>query len=243
VYVMYAYAGWNASTYIVGEVREPGRTVPLSVALGTGLVALLYLGLNAVFLHVAPLADLQGQLDVGHVAANHIFGAAGGRVMAGLICIGLISAISAMTWVGPRVAMSMGEDHRALRWLGRKNARGVPSAAIAAQLVIVIALLLRPSFEKLLTYVQFSLTLCSLLTVCGVFVLRWREPGLPRPYRTWGYPMTPLIFVTISAWMLIHIARSNPRESLWGLATMALGLVIYFFSRANPPRSPKPIAP
>ncbi len=237
VYVMYAYSGWNASTYIVGEVRDPSRNVPLSVALGTGLVAVLYLALNAVFLHVAPLDALKGQLDVAHIAANYIFGPAGGRIMAALICIGLISSISAMTWIGPRVTMTMGEDCHALSFLSWKNAQGVPSRAILVQLAIVITLLLTASFDKVLTYVQFSLTLCSFLTVLGVFVLRRTQPALPRPYRTWGYPVTPIVFLLISGWMLAHILRSNPRESLAGLATLLLGFVVYFFS----PTRPKPL--
>jgi len=234
VYVMYSYSGWNASTYIVGEVRDPSRNVPLSVAIGTGLVTFLYLALNAVFLHVAPLDALKGQLDVGHVAASYIFGVAGGRIMAGLICIGLISSISAMTWIGPRVTMAMGEDCQALRFLAWKNAQGVPSRAIVVQSLIVITLLLTSTFDMVLTYVQFSLTLCSFLTVLGVMVLRQTQPALPRPYKTWGYPVTPILFLAISGWMLAHIMRSNPRESLAGLATLFVGFVVYFLSPARP---------
>lgn len=238
VYVMYAYTGWNASTYIVSEVRDPGRNVPLSMAIGTGLVALLYLALNAVFLHVAPLSELRGHLDVGHVAATYIFGERGARLMSGLICIGLVSSISAMTWIGPRVTMTMGEDCHALRFLAWKNAQGVPSRAIIVQTVIVVALLLTAGFEKVLTYVQFSLTLCSFITVLGVIVLRFTQPTLPRPYKAWGYPVTPLLFLLISGWMLFHIFRSNPLESIAGLITLLVGLGIYFLSPARPQQSP-----
>jgi APA family basic amino acid/polyamine antiporter len=218
----------------VGEVRDPGRNVPISVAVGTGLVALLYLALNAVFLHVAPLSELQGHLDVGHVAATYIFGADGAQVMSGLICIGLVSSISAMTWIGPRVTMSMGEDCHALRFLAWKNAQGVPSLAILVQTLIVIALLLTASFEKVLTYVQFSLTLCSFLTVLGVIVLRRTQPDLPRPYKTWGYPVTPIVFLIISGWMLFHIFRSSPKESIAGLVTLLVGLGVYLLSPSRP---------
>ncbi len=238
VYVMYAYTGWNASTYIVSEVRDPGRNVPLSMAIGTGLVALLYLALNAVFLHVAPLSELRGHLDVGHVAATYIFGERGARLMSGLICIGLVSSISAMTWIGPRVTMTMGEDCHALRFLAWKNAQGVPSRAIIVQTVIVVALLLTAGFEKVLTYVQFSLTLCSFITVLGVIVLRFTQPTLPRPYKAWGYPVTPVLFLLISGWMLFHIFRSNPLESIAGLITLLVGLGIYFLSPARPQQSP-----
>ena len=231
VYVMYAYAGWNASTYVVGEIRDPARNVPLSLALGTLLVTVLYIALNAIFLHTAPMEELAGKLEVGHVAASHIFGKAGGRIMAGLICAGLVSSISAMTWVGPRVTMAMGEDCYPLAWLGRKTRNGVPAIAILAQASVVVTLLLTASFETVLTYIQFSLTFCSFLTVLGVIVLRFTQPRLARPYKTWGYPMTPLFFLLVSAWMLWQVAWDRPRESLAGFATMLLGLALFALSR------------
>ena len=230
VYVMYAYAGWNATTYIVGEVANPGRTVPLSVAIGTVLVSGLYIGLNMVFMHVAPLKELAGQLDVGHVAANHIFGQAGGRIMSGLICLGLVSSISAMTWVGPRVTMAMGEDLALLAPLAYKSKSGVPWVSLLFQLVIVILLLVFALFDQVLKYVQFSIQLCSFLAVLGVIVLRFTQPNLPRPYKTWGYPFTPIVFLGISTWMLWFTAKGSPHESLAGLGTILLGLVIYFVS-------------
>ena len=239
VYVMYAYSGWNASAYIVGEIERPGRNVPLSLAIGTSLVALLYLALNAVLFRSAPLAELSGAgEEVSHIAAAHIFGAAGGKIIAGLISFGLISSISAMTWIGPRVTMAMGEDYRAFAFLGRKNQAGVPARALWLQLGIVVFLLSLGSFATVLTYIQFALTVCSFFTVLGVMVLRFRQPALPRPYRTWGYPVTPLIFLAISLWMMIHIFRSNPRESLAGLGTLGLGLLVYF---ASPKRADLPL--
>jgi basic amino acid/polyamine antiporter, APA family len=235
VYVMYSYTGWNASTYIIGEVRDPSRNIPLSAAIGSSLVTLLYLALNAVFLHVAPLEALErGKPDVGHVAAQYIFGENGGHIMAGLICIGLVSSISAMTWIGPRVAMAMGEDCHTLRFLGQKNVNGVPSRAILLQFVIVVALLISASFEMVLTYVQFSLSLCSFLTVLGVIVLRWRRPDLARPYKAWGYPVTPILFLVITGWMLVFLLKSKPQESLAGLATLLIGLLVYFLSPTRP---------
>ena len=233
VYVMYAYSGWNASTYIVGEVRHPGRTVPLSVGLGTALVMVVYLAVNAVFLHSTPMtamAEAPHKVAVALVAGPQLFGENGTRIMAGLVCAGLVSTISAMMWIGPRVTMAMGEDLRPLRWLAGKSAAGIPVRAMLVQFGIVNVLLLTSTFEKVLTYVQFSLQVCSFLTVLGVIVLRRTQPGLARPYKTWGYPVTPLIFLAISAWMLVHIWRSHPWESFGGLATMALGLGIYFLA-------------
>lgn len=231
-WVMYAYSGWNASTYIVGELRNPSRTIPLSVGLGTLLVMVLYLATNAVFLRTTPAAEMDGKQQVALIAGEHIFGAAGGKVVALFICLGLISTVTAMMWIGPRITAAMGEDLGVLRLLARRNARGIPSTAIVTQFAIVIVMLLSATFQTAVNYVQFSLTLCSTLTVFGVFVLRWRQPDLPRPYRTWGYPITPLIFLGISCWMLEHLlADSSTRApSLWGLATMTVGLIIYFLS-------------
>jgi APA family basic amino acid/polyamine antiporter len=237
VYVMYAYSGWNGATYIVGEVRDPARNLPLALGLGTALVMVLYLALNAAFLRSTPTAEMAGKVEVALVAGVHIFGPAGAKIMAVLICAGLVSAIGAMMWTGPRVAMTMGEDLRALGWLAYTTEQGLPKRAIFLQAIIASVLLLTASFEKVLTYVQFALLCSSFATVLGVIVLRFTQPELPRPYRTWGYPITPLIFLAISGWMMAHVIRSNPNESLAGLGTMALGLAIYFLSPKGPPSS------
>jgi basic amino acid/polyamine antiporter, APA family len=238
-WVMYSYSGWNASTYIVGEVRNPTRAIPLSLGLGTLLVTALYLGLNAVFLRTTPAAAMVGKQEVGLIAGVHIFGEAGGKVMAVFIALGLVSAVSAMMWIGPRVTVAMGEDLRALSWLAGRNARGMPVRATLVHFAIVNLLILITSFQKVVNYVQFSLMLSSTLTVLGVIVLRWRRPDLARPYRTWGYPVTPLIFLAVSGWMLWHLLEdpSTREASLWGLATAALGLLVYFLSPSNPKAS------
>jgi len=114
--------------------------------------------------------------------------------------------------------------------------RGVPAVGMLFQLIIVAVLLVTAAFDAIVNYIQFSLTLCSMIAVVGVFVLRWRQPNLPRPYRTWGYPVTPAIFLAISAWMLVFICRQHPVESGAGLGTLLLGLVIY---AASPKRGPE----
>jgi APA family basic amino acid/polyamine antiporter len=238
VFVMYAYTGWNATAYIVGEVRNPGRNVPLSVIIGTLIVTVLYVLLNAVFLRTAPMAELaKSGEEVAYVSAAHIFGSEGGRIMAGLICAGLVSSISAMTWIGPRVSVAMGEDWKLLGWLARKTKGGVPAVAIVTQSVIVVLLLVTASFQAVLTYIQFSLSICSFLTVVAIFVLRLRRPELPRPCRCWGYPITPLIFMGVTGWMLWFTLRGSTGESLAGLGTMLIGLVIYALSSNKPGRA------
>jgi basic amino acid/polyamine antiporter, APA family len=231
VYVMYSYSGWNAASYIVGEVQKPEINVPRSLLTGTLIVIAAYVLLNAVFLVTTPQPQMRGQLEVGLVAGKHIFGENGGRVVGAIICLGLISAISSMTWIGPRVTMSMGEDHWLLRLLGRKNEQGVPTNAVVLQSLIVTLLLLTRSFELVVIYIQFALLLCSLLTVVGVIVLRTQQPGIARPYRVWLYPLPPLAFAAITLWMMIYLLRSKPVESLAGLATAAVGFLLYFCAR------------
>ncbi len=233
VFVMYSYSGWNASTYIAGEIRDPQRNIPRSLFFGTLLVTALYVALNAAFLYTTPIAKLSGQLEVGLIAGKSIFGEIGARIMAALICLGLVSAISSMTWIGPRVTMTMGEDFHGLRFFAQRTRTGIPAVAIATQLAITTLLLATATFETVLIYIQLSLTLCSLLTVIGVIVLRFTKPQLPRPYRTWGYPVTPLIFAVVSLFMVFYMFQAHPRESLLGIGAMLLGLVVYFVAAGH----------
>jgi APA family basic amino acid/polyamine antiporter len=227
-FVMYSYSGWNAASYITGEIKRPEKNVPRSLLVGTLIVIATYVLLNGIFLATTPREEMRGQIEVGLIAGKHIFGGAGGRIVGAIICLGLVSSISSMTWIGPRVTMSMGEDHWLLRLLGRKNQEGVPLNAIAVQLLIVNLLLVTRSFEGVVQYIQFSLLLCSLLTVAGTIVLRVTRPELPRPYRVWAYPLPPILFCAITLWMMFYLLRIRPVESVAGLATTALGVLLYF---------------
>jgi APA family basic amino acid/polyamine antiporter len=133
-----------------------------------------------------------------------------------------------MTWIGPRVTMSMGEDHWLLRLLGRKKKDGIPTNAILLQLLIVNLLLLTRSFAEVVRYTQFSLLLCSLLAVLGVIVLRFTRPKLTRPYSVWLYPLPPVLFSVITVWMMFYLLRFHTAESLASLGTALLGLLLYF---------------
>ncbi len=230
VFVLYAYSGWNAATYIAGEIDEPHRNLPRSIIAALLIVTGLYMLLNAVFLYTTPIQELKGQLDVGLIAGRHIFGEAGGRLIAALICAGLVSSISAMMWVGPRVTMVMGEDIPLLKAFSRKASNGVPATALLFQLFVVAALMLTQKFEEVLDFIQFALTLSSFLTVLGVIVLRFSQPHLPRPYKAWGYPVTPFIFLAVTAFVLYYLATERPLQSLYSLYTILGGLLIYAIS-------------
>ncbi len=237
LFVMYAYSGWNAAAYVTGEVAEPAVNVPRALALGTVLVLVLYVGLNWAFLATTPIDALAGQIEVGHVAAERVFGAAGGRLMSAMLCVALVSTISAMTWAGPRVTQIMGQDYAFFRAFAATHPGGSPRRAILLQTAIVFALLLTSTFEAVLVYIQLTLVLSSFLTVLGVFRLRRTAPDLPRPVRTWGYPVTPLLFLVISLVTMGHTLVNRPWESLAGLATVAAGLPIYWLSPRTGDRS------
>src|SRR6202166_1576231 len=185
VFVMYSFSGWNAETYIIGEMRTPQQNLPRALLAGTLIVVVLYVALNAVFLHTTPIDRLSGQLDVARIAGSHIFGDIGGRIVGAMICIGLVSSISALMWIGPRVMMTMGEDIPALRVLARRYRCHAPAYDNLFQLALATLMLFTQSFEKVLDFIQSALLFCSFFTVLGVIKLRITQPNLPRPYRAW----------------------------------------------------------
>jgi APA family basic amino acid/polyamine antiporter len=227
VFVMYSYSGWNAATYIIGEMQDPQKNLPRALFQGTAIVMALYVGLNAVFLLTTPLPELAGQLDVAVVAGRHVFGELGGRIIGGLICLGVVSSVSAMMWIGPRVTMTMGEDMPMLRFFSQKSRNGVPARAIVLQLLVASLLLVSGSFEQVLDFIQFALTLCTFCTVAGVIWLRVTDPKRLRPYRAWGYPATPIIFLGVTAFVIYYLITNRPMQSLASLAMMLAGLAIY----------------
>jgi basic amino acid/polyamine antiporter, APA family len=240
VFVMYSYSGWNAATYIAGEVRDPAKNLPRALLIGTAIVIALYVGLNAVMLKTTPIGELNGKINVAMIAGKHIFGGIGARFVGGLISLGLISSISAMMWIGPRVTMTMGEDMPVLRLFARKSKAGVPVIAILFQLVVSNLLLLTQSFEAVLDFIQFSLTFCSFFAVLGVIKMRITHPDLPRPYRAWGFPVTPLVFLSLTAFMMYYLVVNRPLQSLGSVALMAAGLLVYYastFTSNLPPSS------
>jgi APA family basic amino acid/polyamine antiporter len=236
VFVMYSFSGWNAATYIIGEMRTPQQNLPRALLAGTLIVLVLYVALNAVFLHTTPIDKLSGQLDVARIAGSYVFGEIGGRVVGAMICIGLVSSISAMMWIGPRVMMTMGEDIPALRVFARKSGSGAPAYAILFQLAVANLMLFTRSFEAVLDFIQFALLFCSFFTVLGVVKLRITQPELPRPYRAWGYPVTPAVFLLVTVFMMYYLLTERPLQSFLGTLMMISGLLIYaiFRKRAAP---------
>jgi basic amino acid/polyamine antiporter, APA family len=238
VYVFYAYSGWNSASYIAGEILRPERNLPIALFWGAAFVALCYCLINYVFLYTVPMSELAGQIDVGYLSAKSIFGQRGAAIMTVLICVALISSLSSLIMVGPRVTQTMSEDIKRLRFLAKRNTKGAPVYAIILQAVVAIFLTLTATFNAVLTYVGFTLALFASLTVLGVFILRRRYPNLKRPFKTWGYPVTPAIFLLLYGWMICYLIIERPLPSLFGLLTVASGLLLYkLLAPAKPHRS------
>jgi APA family basic amino acid/polyamine antiporter len=212
-------------------MHTPQQNLPRALLAGTLIVLVLYVALNAVFLHTTPVEQLSGQLDVARIAGSHIFGEVGGRIVGAMICIGLVSSISAMMWIGPRVMMTMGEDVPAMRVFARKSSRGAPAYAILFQLTVASLMLFTRSFEAVLDFIQFALLFCSFFTVFGVIKLRITRPDLARPYRAWGYPLTSVVFLLVTGFMMYYLLIDRPLQSSLGIVIMISGLVIYAIFR------------
>lgn len=229
VWIAFSYSGWNAAAYVAGEIKDPGRNLPRALLIGTGIVMALYLGLNAIFLYAAPPAELAGVPEVGDLAARKLFGEGAGALLSSLIAIALVSSVSAMVMAGPRVYMAMAEDGMFFQTLARKGGGGAPVGSVVLQGALAVFLLLIAKFDQLINYIGFTLSLFAMLTVLGALVLRIRRPDAPRPYRTFLWPVTPIVFVGISGWMAVYLAHMRPFESLVsGGITLASGMVIYF---------------
>ena len=227
IFVSYAYTGWNAAIYVAGEIKQPSRTLPRSLLLGTLAVTALYVLLNYVFLRTVPMDELAGQIEVGFLAGVQIFGEAGGQTTAAIIAGLLAATVSAYIFLGPRILMVMGEDMPALTWLSVKSQRGLPVNAFVYQTLVTLALIYTSTFDQVMLYASILLIANSTLAVAGVYVLRVNEPNLPRPYRTWGYPVTPAVFLAVNIWTLMYVLQTRPFESFVGFVILGVGLTLY----------------
>ncbi len=228
IFVMFAYSGWNAATYVAEEIKTPEKTLPAALVSGTLLVGALYMALNAAFIYALPLASLKGVVRVGGVAAGALFGAKGGGIFSAIMAIGLLSCVSAMVIVGPRVYYAMAQDgcfFRAAKELHPR--RGTPVQAILAQTSATAIMIVTGTFEGLIYYIGFALILFAALATAGMVRLRGRPEWKRSAAVNWAYPLVPALFILASTWMLGYTAALRPRESLLGLATILAGALLY----------------
>lgn len=232
-FVGYSYSGWNAAAYLAGEIENPQKNLPKALLIGTSIVALLYVLLNYVFLKVAPLSELKGQVEVGAVAATHIFGKTNGNIMSVIIALLLVSSISAMVMVGPRVSEAMGKNYSIFAFLAKRRGN-TPMMAIFVQSSISLFFIFTATFDQVITYIGFTLNFFLFMTVLGVFVVRYKNnPPHYSGYKTLLYPVTPALFLLIETWVLIYGLIYKPFESQAGLVTVLSGLIVYYISKSK----------
>ncbi|MEL6868527.1 MAG: amino acid permease [Pseudomonadota bacterium] len=234
IYVSYAYTGWNVATYLSSELDNPQRNLPIVLGLGTLLVVILYLALNFVFLYAAPMDAMRGEVEIGYIAANAAFGDLGARMMGVVLALLLISTVSAMIIAGPRVYHAIGQDHAFFAKLATTNRFGVPTFAIYVQGALTILFIITSPFQFILLFSGFTLALNTFAAVLGLFVLRIRQPDLPRPFRAWGYPVTPLIFLALTGWTLWFVLDQEFKAGLLGLIVIGVGFVFYLLTASSP---------
>lgn len=226
LYVTYSYTGWNAAVYGLEEWTDPQRTVRRALLWGTVLVAVLYVGLNASFLHSSPVAELKGQEAVGHIAATSLFGQKKAEMVSGLFAVGLFASASALLWAGPRVLGAMGRNMRSLSFFAPR--KDVPHLALLFQMTVALVLVYAAGLRDLMEATQIGLTLSTSLVVAGCMVMRRRHPELPRPVKVPFYPFPPLIFLAMAAFVIVYSANQNPKTTLVGAGVVVFFAVIWF---------------
>jgi APA family basic amino acid/polyamine antiporter len=234
IVVMFVYSGWNAAAYMAEEVRDPGRNLPLALALGTAAVTVIYLLINVLYLYVIPIGELVTiNGSVLDVAADRLLGARAGDIMGVVSLISLAAGINAWTFAGPRVYFAMARDGVFFPAAARVHPKyRTPHISIVAQALWATVLILTGSLDALGNYVAFAITLFAGIAVAAVFVLRARDPHAPRPFKAVGYPITPAIFVLFSLVMVVNAIYRAPVASGTGLLVIAAGIPLYlWFSR------------
>lgn len=235
VWVMFSYSGWNASSYIVGNLIEPKRNLPFSLIVGTLIVTVIYFLLNFVFMYAATFEELAPtdfvRIDIGNVVATKIMGGKAALFFSGVFSIALISGVSAMFIAGPKVIQQMGKDYKAFKLLGRESKDGAPTYAVLIMCVISLILIYTSTFQQIIEYIGITLTLFSLLTVFGVFLIRSKGLTKQDTVKTWGYPVTPIIFIVLMLWMIAFFVYNNPIILAWSLGSMVPGVIIYYVTR------------
>lgn len=234
VFVYFGYSGWNAAVYVAEEVREPEKTLPRSLLLGTALVAVFYGALNALYIYASPLEELKGKVAVGAHAAGALFGERGGAIFAVGMALSLLATVNAMCIIGPRVYFAMARNRAFFSFAAKVHPRWrSPWAAVLAQGVCCCILILTGAFESLLYYVGFTLWLFSALAVMGLFVFRKRPDWKPLRWVSLGWPLLPGLYIAVNVLVFVYFAFDRSWEALWSLLTILGGALAYYWTRRN----------
>jgi APA family basic amino acid/polyamine antiporter len=231
--ILFSYLGWNASVYVASEIRDPGRNVPRSLFVGLAICTAIYLLINAVYLYALPIAALRGEVRVGEAAARALFGDIGGTITAALVLASIVGCLNATILVGPRIAYAMAIDGHFFPGVHRVHADyRTPHVAIVAQALTAIALIVvLRSFPSVLDYTTFAIVLATMADTTALYALRVRHPQRQRPYRAWGYPLVPALYLIANCGIAAAMLWGRPRECAIALAVAATGLPFYFWFR------------
>jgi basic amino acid/polyamine antiporter, APA family len=237
---LFASVTWENITFTAGEVVEPRRTIPFSLGVGAGTVILLYLLANVAYLRLLPVEGAPGAAGalgrgiqfatsdrVGTAAATMLFGGTGAVLMAVLIMVSTFGCNNGQILSGARVYYAMAQDGLFFRQAGQLNRKGVPGAALVVQAVWASLLCLSGTYGNLLDFVVFAVLIFYILTVAALFVLRRRRPDAERPYRAFGYPVVPALYVVIAAAVAVNLLVTRPAYTWPGLGIVLLGLPVY----------------
>jgi basic amino acid/polyamine antiporter, APA family len=231
MWIMFAYSGWNASTYIGSEIIQPVRNIPRSLLLGTGIVLILYVLLNIVYVYGIRPDDMKGVISVGGLAVRNLFGASMEVVFSLLIAFALFSSLSAFIILGPRVYYAMAADGYFFKFVARIHPRfHVPSGAIVLQAAIAILMVLSGTFDQILTYMGFSLGVFPILAVAGVFKLR-KMPEATLKLR--GFPVFLLVYLLFGVVMLVLSFLERPTESSIAIVTILAGIPVFYYFKKH----------
>jgi len=225
---IFAYSGWNAVIYIAGEVKNPERNLPKALLMANLIVIVLYLAINIVYIYGVPVTEMKGAHRISEVATTALFGYPTSAWITALITVSILGALNVVTMLGPRIYYAMARDGVFFKGLSRIHPTfGTPTSAIILQAVWSSILIITGEFGRLFTYVSVIITLFSALTVGSVIVLRYKRPDLKRPYKLWGYPIVPILFIAAHFWIVWGSVTEKPFESLMGLVIVCLGIPAY----------------
>ena len=230
---------WNNVTFIAGEIKNPQRNIGLSLFFGTLIVTLIYVTANLMYLNVLPLQQIAyAENDrVAVAAANAIFGNAGTIVIAVMIMISTFGCNNGLILAGARVYYTMAKDGLFFKKTGELNKNAVPEYALWIQCAVASLLCLSGKYGDLLTMVSFVVVIFYILTIIGIFILRKKLPNAERPYKAFGYPVLPLIYIIMGTLFCVGLVWASPTYSLWGLGITALGVPLYYIAVNNQKRS------
>ena len=227
-----AYDGWVQMTYVAGEIKNPRRNILLALALGVAACIAIYLLANLAYLHVLSIPEIAASNHVGATAAERALGPAGGTLVAVVILMSIIGTLNGCFLTSPRVYFAQAHDGLFFARFAEVHPRfRTPGFSIVAQAAWSVVLLLSGTYETLMDYAMFALSIFYGVMILGVIVLRRKRPELLRPYKMWGYPLTPLLFLAVTAGFIANTIVTRPVPSLAALGLIAAGVPVYFFWR------------